>query len=80
MVLLKSYIILGHSVSLLRSLVISCLGCNGHEETIQEAHKRLKDHISGKTPLSADIRSSVYRIAITTGDENVYESLLNVMT
>ncbi|XP_062515092.1 puromycin-sensitive aminopeptidase-like [Corticium candelabrum] len=68
----------GHSVSLLRSLVISCLGCNGHEETIQEAHKRLKDHISGKTPLSADIRSSVYRIAITTGDENVYESLLNL--
>lgn len=41
-----------------RASILSMLGLNGDEDTINEARKRFDDHLDGKL-INADLRSAV---------------------
>lgn len=67
-----------HLNTLLRSLVLGRMAALNDEETIEEAKKRFELHVSGTTPLAADLRSPVYRAVLTAGDADTYETMLRL--
>lgn len=50
----------------------------GNEETIKEGLRRFENHVSGKELVPADLRSAVYRAAVTVGDLNTLETMLKL--
>ncbi|XP_014604170.1 PREDICTED: puromycin-sensitive aminopeptidase isoform X1 [Polistes canadensis] len=67
-----------HLNTLLRSLILDRMAAANDEETIREAKKRFALHVSGAVPLSADLRSSVYRAVLSVGDYITYDTMLNL--
>ncbi|KAK2579854.1 hypothetical protein KPH14_007537 [Odynerus spinipes] len=67
-----------HLDTLLRSLILDRMAAANDEETIQEAKKRFELHVSGAVPLSADLRSPVYRAVLSVGDIFTYETMLSL--
>jgi puromycin-sensitive aminopeptidase len=49
-----------------------------HEKTKKEAVRRFELHASGKEALPADLRSAVYKAAISFGGEEVFETMMKV--
>ena len=45
----------GPLAAMLRDLALTRLGKSGDEETVAEAKKRFEDHVTGKSPLPADL-------------------------
>ena len=67
-----------HTKSLLRSQILSWMGCNGHEPTVTEARRRFNDHVNGKALLPADLRAPVYRIVACNGDSATHAMLMKL--
>ena len=63
----------GHLTTLLRSLVITRLGKAGDQEIRLEAKRRFDLHASGGAQISPDIRSAVYSIVASMGQEDDYK-------
>jgi len=63
---------------LLRAIVISTLGHNGHRETIEEAKRRFALFFEDNNSLSLDLAGVVFRIVIGEGGEEEYEKLLKI--
>ena len=49
----------GPLAAMLRDLALTRLGKSGDEETVAEAKKRFEDHVTGKSPLPADLKGPV---------------------
>lgn len=67
-----------HFDTLLRSRILGKMVSLEDESTIGEAKKRFSLHVSGKTILSADLRSPVYRAVLSVGDEETFETMLKL--
>ena len=67
-----------HLDTLLRSRILGKMVSLEHEDTIEEAKKRFALHVSGKTILSADLRSAVYRAVLSVGDKETFETMLKL--
>lgn len=67
-----------HLDTLLRSLVLGRMAAYDDKDTIEEAKKRFDLHLAGKTALSADLRSPVYRAVLSGSDPAVYEAMLKL--
>uniref|UniRef100_A0A8C9VED8 Aminopeptidase n=1 Tax=Scleropages formosus TaxID=113540 RepID=A0A8C9VED8_SCLFO len=68
----------GHLDALLRGLVLGKLGKAGHKPTVEESHRRFKDHVDGKVVLSADLRSPVYLTVLKHGDSATLDTMLKL--
>jgi len=68
----------GHLTTLLRSLVITRLGKAGDQEIRLEAKRRFDLHASGGAQISPDIRSAVYSIVASMGQEDDYNTMLRL--
>ncbi|KAM4623125.1 puromycin-sensitive aminopeptidase [Discoglossus pictus] len=68
----------GHLDALLRGLVLGKLGKAGHKPTLEEAKKRFKEHVDGKSTLSADLRSPVYVTVLKYGDSTTLDTMLKL--
>jgi aminopeptidase N len=66
-----------HLESLLRTTILSSLGNFGDKETINKSVQLLEEYFSGKISLAPELRSIVYNLSAQTGDENIYNSILN---
>jgi len=69
-----------HVWKMLRSVVISRLVWCGDEEVLKEARRRFTLHTSNTQQISPDLRTSVYRAALLSGDAHNFETLLKVST
>ena len=49
----------GPLAAMLRDLALTRLGKSGDEETVAEAKKRFENHVTGKSPLPADLKGPV---------------------
>ena len=67
----------GHLESLLRTTILSSLGSFGDKETINKAVQLLEEYFSDKISLAPELRSIVYTLSAQTGDENIYNSILD---
>lgn len=67
-----------HLDTLLRSLVLGRMAALKDKETIEESKKRFAEHVSGQCPLSADLRSAVYRAVLSDGDEKTFNIMLDL--
>jgi len=67
-----------HLTTLLRSLVITRLGKAGDQEIRQEAKRRFDLHTSGGVQISPDIRSAVYSIVASMGQEEDYNTMVRL--
>ena len=65
-----------HTQALLRSVVLTRMGCLGHAETVAEANRRFQDHVGGKTQIPADLRAAVYRIVAANGGSKSCDQLI----
>ena len=63
---------------MLRSLVLNRMGSLDHESTKKEAARRFELHVSGKETLPADLRSAVYKAAISGGGEEMFQKMMKV--
>eukprot|EP00092_Neocalanus_flemingeri_P017029 GFUD01018417.1.p1 GENE.GFUD01018417.1~~GFUD01018417.1.p1 ORF type:complete len:864 (-),score=303.30 GFUD01018417.1:270-2861(-) len=68
----------GHLDTLLRSLVITRLGKAGDQEIRQEAKRRFDLHASGGAQVSPDIRTAVYSVVASMGQEEDYNTMLRL--
>eukprot|EP00092_Neocalanus_flemingeri_P075261 GFUD01093210.1.p1 GENE.GFUD01093210.1~~GFUD01093210.1.p1 ORF type:complete len:879 (+),score=304.01 GFUD01093210.1:50-2638(+) len=68
----------GHLDTLLRSLVITRLGKAGDQEIRQEAKCRFDLHASGGAQVSPDIRTAVYSVVASMGQEEDYNTMLRL--
>lgn len=67
-----------HLDTLLRSLVLNRLVSLNCAETIAEAKKRFKLHVTGTTVLPADLRTTCYKAVLQSGDMETYEEMLKL--
>ncbi|XP_031826671.1 puromycin-sensitive aminopeptidase isoform X2 [Nomia melanderi] len=67
-----------HCDTLLRSLVLDRMAALNDTNTIEEAKKRFDLHVSGKTLLAADLRSPVYRAVLSNGNNEIYQTMLEL--
>lgn len=67
-----------HLDTLLRPLILGRMAALNVEDIIQEAQKRFELHVTGKTPLDADMRSPVYRAVLSVGDAETYETMISL--
>ncbi len=67
-----------HVVSLLRSQVLTRIGCYGHEATVAEAKKRFAEHLAETAIIPADLRACVYRIVAANGGMESLQQLLTL--
>ncbi|XP_014243033.1 puromycin-sensitive aminopeptidase [Cimex lectularius] len=67
-----------HLDTLLRSLVLSRLGWYGDEDTIKEAKRRFKAHVTGEHLIPADLRAAVYKTVLSVGNQDTYNSMLKL--
>lgn len=58
--------------------MIARLGMLGDEEVLKEAQLRFEKHIDGSQLVPADLRSPVYRIVLSAGDEATFDTMLKV--
>jgi puromycin-sensitive aminopeptidase len=68
----------GHLIAMLRGLVIGSLGKADDKAVVAEAKKRFAAHCSGSSEIPADLRSSIYSVALRHGGESEFESLLKL--
>ncbi|XP_030076716.1 puromycin-sensitive aminopeptidase isoform X1 [Microcaecilia unicolor] len=68
----------GHLDALLRALVLGKLGKAGYQPMLEEARRRFKDHVEGKQPLLADLRSAVYVTVLKHGDAATLDTMLKL--
>jgi len=68
-----------HTQALLRSLVLTWMGALGHPETVEEANRRFRDHVSGGGGQSvpADLRACVYRVVASSGGAKAVDQLMD---
>jgi aminopeptidase N len=59
----------------LRSLVLRSAGGAGDEEIVAEAKKRFDAYIGEKSPISPDLRLTVFRLGVENGGKEAYEAL-----
>lgn len=67
-----------HTESLLRSLLLACLGGCGDADIVTECQHRFKAHVDGTESIPADIRSAVYSTVATHCNEETIEQLLGL--
>ncbi|XP_046659626.1 LOW QUALITY PROTEIN: puromycin-sensitive aminopeptidase-like [Homalodisca vitripennis] len=67
-----------HLDTLLRSLVLNRLATYGDQAVIAESHKRFQQHVSGESPLPADLRSVVYRAVLSDDGEKTYDTMIKL--
>ncbi len=67
-----------HVASLLRSKVLTRIGCYGHEATVTEAKRRFAEHFANKSLIPADLRGCVYRIVAANGGMESFQQLLTL--
>ncbi|CAL1534490.1 unnamed protein product [Lymnaea stagnalis] len=67
-----------HSTKLLREQVLIQLGLAKDQETIDEALRRFRDHCTGKSHLSANIKTPVYITVLTNGGKDVFDTLMKM--
>lgn len=58
--------------------MIARLGMLGDEDVLKEAQLRFEKHIDGSQLVPADLRSPVYRIVLSAGDETTFDTMLKV--
>jgi hypothetical protein len=58
-----------------RASILSMLGLNGDEDTINEARKRFDDHLDGKL-INADLRSAVRILKSLRLNFNLFQNLI----
>ena len=68
----------GHLDSLLRGLVLGCMGHGGNPATITEARKRFDAHCRGETTIPADLRSAVYSTVLKHGDDVILDAMMKL--
>jgi len=61
---------------LLRALVIARLGMLGDTDVVKEAQLRFEKHVDGSQLVPADLRSPVYRIVLSAGDEATFDTMM----
>lgn len=69
-----------HTDSLLRNMLIGCLGKSNDTAVIDECKKRFANHYDGTVVLPADIRGAVYAIVRANGGEKEYNQLMDLFT
>jgi len=68
-----------HTQVLLRSLVLTRMGCLGHTETVEEATRRFQDHVNGTgSQVPADLRACVFRIVASSGGVKAMDQLMDL--
>jgi puromycin-sensitive aminopeptidase len=67
-----------HLQTMLRSLVLNRMSTFGDESTLKEANKRFALHVSGEQPIPADLRSAVYKSALSIGNEETFKTMLKL--
>jgi puromycin-sensitive aminopeptidase len=67
-----------HVTSLMRSQILTRIGCYGHQPTVVEAQKRFADHLSGTAIIPADLRACVYRINASNGGPETFDQVLKL--
>ena len=72
------YLPVGPLSTMLRSMILSRMGQLGHEPTVAEAQRRLDRHLSGETPLVADLRNAVYGGVLKNGAPEYFGKMLEV--
>ncbi|KAG9511390.1 Puromycin-sensitive aminopeptidase, partial [Fragariocoptes setiger] len=67
-----------HTDAMTRALVIGRLVSFGDNAVIEEAKKRYEAHINKTQPISADLRSAVYRAVASYGEDKMFDSLFTI--
>lgn len=72
----------GLQAAMLRAIVLTKMGTNGHNRTRDEAHKRFKQLFTGNNQnhqsINPDIRSAIYLTVAQTGNQETFEQLKSV--
>uniref|UniRef100_A0A1I8IMR1 Aminopeptidase n=1 Tax=Macrostomum lignano TaxID=282301 RepID=A0A1I8IMR1_9PLAT len=69
----------GHDATLLRSVLIGCLGRAGHESVLAEAKAKFAKHCSGECPITPDLRACVYSTVLANGGVEEFEAVLKLL-
>jgi adenosine deaminase len=67
--------------TMLRSLILTHMGINGHKKIIDEAHRRFNESFIGhnqKYLIDPNIRAAIYLSIAKTGNEETFEQLKSV--
>ena len=64
--------------AMLRSLVIGLMGRNGDAEIIAEAKKKFNSHVTNEDPIDANLKSVIFSLSMTNGNEDTFEKLMEV--
>ena len=54
------------------------MGRNGDTEVIAEAKKRFNHHVTTGQPIDANLKSVIYSISMSNGDEGTFQKLMQV--
>ncbi|EDV26424.1 uncharacterized protein TRIADDRAFT_22803 [Trichoplax adhaerens] len=68
-----------HTDGLLRSLAVLHLGRFGHTETMAEAKSKFAAHLDGTKAIDPDLRSAIYKVVLSEGDETTFNALLKLI-
>ena len=68
----------GHMDALLRTTLLGSLGAYGDEATIQEARGRFDHFLERPESLSPDLRGTVFGLTAQAGDEDTFDTLLQL--
>ena len=59
-------------------MLISRLGNNLHQQTINEARRQFAGHIQGNSSIHADTRQAIFSVVVYNGDSTTVDQLLDV--
>ena len=62
----------------LRIMLISRLGNNRHQQTIDEAKRQFSDHIHNISSIHVDTRQAIFSVIAYNGDSSTIDQLLDV--
>ncbi|GAB6019725.1 hypothetical protein CHUAL_001278 [Chamberlinius hualienensis] len=68
----------GHSIALLRPLILGRLGAYGDESVRNEARRRFDTHVNKTAILPADLRSPVYSTVVSIGDQKTIDAAITL--
>jgi len=72
----------GSQAAMLRDIILSQMGTNGHNKTRDEAHKRFEKLFTGNNQnhqsINPNIRSAIYLTVAKTGNQETFEQLKSV--
>lgn len=75
---LINYLFVAQVEGNLRIMLISRLGFNGHQETIDEAQRQFGDYVNGNGSIHENTRQAIYSVVAFNGNPSTVDQFLEV--